>query len=182
MHQNEFNKLFWGFLFIMISFRIQGVDILPDIIGYIFFAVGLSSLSSQSIHFIKARNFNIPMIIISVFSIYEVPAQNGAAQLGPFGFFGILISIASIVLNLLIIYNLFMGIKDMANETALDDLSRETDRRWNQYLMLQIVAVFAIFLVFIPLMGLILLIGLLVASIALTVVIMGFMKRCGMSL
>lgn len=182
MNEDGFRKLYWGFLFIMIDFRIQGVDILPDIIGYILFAVGFGILALHSIHFSKARNLNIPMIILSIFSIYEVPAQNGGVQFSPLGFFGILISIASLILNLLVIYNLFMGIKDMAEERGQMDLYTESNKMWNQYLMLQIAGIFMFVLIFIPLLGLISIIALLIASIILTVVIMGFIKRCGMYL
>lgn len=182
MHQNEFNKIFWGFLFIMISFRIQGIDILPDIIGYIFFAVAFSSLASGNEHFRKAQNFNIPMIILSVFSIYEVPAQNGGTLLTSLGFIGILISVVSIIFNLLVIYNMFMGIKDMAGERNQMELYNETDRRWNQYLAFQIAACCTFFLFFIPLLALVYVIGLLIVSIILTVIIMGFIKRCSISL
>ncbi len=70
-----FSKLFWGFVFIMIGFKIQGFDILPDILGYLFFAAAFSNLSSLSINFEKASKYNIPMIILSIFSIYQPQNQ-----------------------------------------------------------------------------------------------------------
>ncbi len=36
---NGFGSIFWGFLF-MFDFRIQGVDILPNFIGYLFMFLG----------------------------------------------------------------------------------------------------------------------------------------------
>lgn len=35
MNESGFHKLYWGFLFILIDFRINGFDILPNVIGYI---------------------------------------------------------------------------------------------------------------------------------------------------
>jgi len=67
MVANGFNKLYWGFLFILIDFRINGFDILPDIIGYILFAFAFSALASGSSHFVLAGRYNIPMIILSTF-------------------------------------------------------------------------------------------------------------------
>ena len=182
MYQDGFNKLYWGFLFIMIDFKLQGFDVLPDIVGYILFAIGFGILASNSEYFSKARSLNIPMIIISILSIYEKPAQGGGVQFGTLGVFGILIGITSIVLNLLIIYNLFMGIKDIANQRGQVDLGTEAGVRWNQYLILQIAGIFAFVLIFIPPVAFIYVIALLIAAIILTIALMGFIKRCGESL
>lgn len=179
MYQDGLNKFYWGFLFTMVDFKIQGVDVLPDIVGYILFAIGFGILAANSQHFEKARSFNIPMIILSIFSIYEKPVQGGGVQLGTFGLWGVLIGIAATVLNLLVVYNLFMGIKDMADQQGKLDLSEEAEKRWRQYLGLQIAALFAFIMIIIPPLAFIWVIALFIAAIILTVVIMGFMKRCG---
>lgn len=44
MTQRAFRSLYWGFLFIMIDFRLQGIDVLPDIIGYAFFNTAISGI------------------------------------------------------------------------------------------------------------------------------------------
>lgn len=179
MNENGFSKLYWGFLFIMIDFKIQGFDILPDIVGYILFAVGFSVLAANSEYFKKAANFNIPMIILSAFSIYEKPAQGGGIHFGPLGPLGILIAIAGFVVGLLVVYNLFMGIKDMAGKQEQMDICEESDKRWEQYLLLQVAALLAIVLIFVPFLAIVCVIALLIASVAMTVVIMQFMKKCG---
>ena len=66
MVRSGFDKLFWGFLFVMIDFRIQGFDIIPDVIGYILFAVGFHMLAVNSTFFKKAENFNYIMVIVSM--------------------------------------------------------------------------------------------------------------------
>lgn len=179
MNRSGFDKLYWGFLFIMIDFKIQGFDILPDIVGYILFAIGFSILAERSTYFKKSTAFNIPMIILSIFSIYERPAQGSGIQLGQFGLLSIPIAIAALVFGLLVVYNLFMGIKEMAGTQGQMDISDEADKRWGQYLMLQLAALLAFALFFILPLALIYIIGMLVVSIALTVVIMKFMQRCG---
>lgn len=182
MNESGLNKLYWGFLFIMLSFRIQGFDILPDIVGYLFFASGFRILATSSIYFRVAANYNIPMIILSVFSIYQGPVQGGGINLGLLGLYGIPISIASFVLNLFVVYNLFMGIKDMAEKRQQSDLVIESEERWNQYKTLQFAVLFSFILIFIPLLGLIYIIGILVVSIILTIKILGFIKRCSENL
>ena len=71
MIQKAFRNFYFGFLFVMIDFRLNGFDILPDIIGYIFFVVGLSSLLNINEHFSKARIYHIIMLVLSFFSIEE---------------------------------------------------------------------------------------------------------------
>lgn len=182
MNQDGFNKLYWGFLFVMVDFRIQGFDILPDIVGYILFAIGFSILTASSIHFKTASSFNIPMIILSLFSIYEKPVQGGGIQFGPFGLLGIPIAIASFAFNLLVVYHIFMGIKEMAEKQDQLDIYEEADQRWQQYIILQVAAISAFVLFFIPVLSLAYILVIFVFSIFLTIVIMKFMRRCGESL
>jgi hypothetical protein len=178
VNDNGFRKFYWGFFFILIDFRINGFDILPDIIGYILFAVGFSILARNSIYFVTAGKYNIPMIILSIFSIYEKPAQGSGINLGALGWFGVLLSIAGLVLGLLVVYNLFLGIKDMAEKQNKAELYTEAGQRWHQYLILQLAALGSILVIFIPPLALIYIIILLVVSIFLTCFIMNFMKRC----
>lgn len=178
MNISGLNKLYWGFLFIMISFRIQGFDILPDIVGYLFFASGFNNLASSSTYFITASKYNIPMIILSIFSIYQSPVQGGGIQLGSLGIFSIPLAIVSFVLNLLVVYNLFMGIKDIAQKQEQFGLVKESDERWNQYKILQIAILFSLILIFIPPLAFVYIIVLFIVSIIITLSILGFLKRC----
>lgn len=118
MAAEGFRKLFWGFLFIMIDFRVQGLDILPDLIGFIFFALGINALVAESDFFGKARGLIIPAAILSVFHLYERPVEGEGIQFGPLGPFGVLIGLLYIVLTLLVVYNLFMGIPNSAQNSA----------------------------------------------------------------
>lgn len=192
MNRDAFNKFYWGFLFIMIDFRIGGFDILPDIAGYILFGIGLSALVSTSIYFKKASKLNLPMIILSIFSIYQRQNQNQVSGIhidsaSMFYFLGaaaaiviaIIIAIVVIVIQLMLIYNIFMGIKDLAEQQRQIELAVEADQRWKQYLILQIASMATFILIIIPPLALIYIIGLFVAAIVMTVIIMGYMKRCG---
>jgi hypothetical protein len=151
-------------------------------IGYLFFAFGFIELTSSSTYFSKAAKYNIPMIILSIFTIYESPAKGASIHLGPLGLFSIPIAIASFVLNLLVVYNLFMGIKDMAEKKEQPDLMNESYERWNQYKMLRIAALFSYILIFIPSLALIYIYVLFILSIILTIIILGYLKRCSESL
>ena len=96
----------------MLNFRIQGFDILPDIVGYIFFAFGFAALASNSEHF-KSFQAEYSDDHIIHFSIYESPAQDSGINVNfdSANALGILIGIISLILDLLIVYHLFMGIR-----------------------------------------------------------------------
>jgi hypothetical protein len=181
MDKNEFTKLYWGFLFIMIGFRIQGFDILPDIVGYLLFASAFNNLASRSAYFETAAKFNIFMIIFSIFSIYQFPApdQGQGINLGPLGIFSIPLAIASVLLNLLVVYNLFRGIKDISEKCGEFDLAGESDDRWREYKILQTAVLFSFILIFIPPIAVVFFIVLFIMSIIIAISIMRFIKKCG---
>jgi len=125
MIEKGLNNLFWGFLFISLDFRICGFDILPDVIGFILFAMAFSQLKEHSQHFSKASTLNIFTIILSIFSIYEVKNNNSGITFGILGPFGILVGLASLILTLYVIYNLFMGMKEMLHNHDMHVLAEE---------------------------------------------------------
>jgi hypothetical protein len=182
VYKDAFNKFSWGFFFIMIGFKIQGFDIFPNIVGYILFALAFNALASTSSYFEKAKGLNVIMAVISIFAIYEKPVQGGGIQFGALGIFGFLIGIVGAILNLFIVYYLFKGIQDIASIQGRGYISEEADKRWTQYLTLQICVLLSFIMIFIPLLNIIYVLAILAASVVLTFVIMGFMKRCGDSL
>jgi hypothetical protein len=177
--KSGFDKLFWGFLFVMVDFRLQGIDILPDVIGYIPFAVGFNLLGEYSIHFKKAGTYNMIMIIVSIFQIYEQPAQGGGININPFS---MLVGSVSLLFGLVVGYYLFVGIKDMAQNQAKMDIYEEAGKKWTQYFVLHLAAFFAFVLIFIPPLAFVYIMVLFLIAIILTFIFMGFMKRCGENL
>ena len=176
------SKFYWGFLFIMVDFRLNGIDLLPDIVGFILFAVGFGLLAAESDYFNQARKLNMVMIILSIFSIYEAPAQDGGIHIAPDWPLGLIIGICSLVFTLLVVYNLFMGVRELAERAGRHELAAEAEQRWKQFLILQVAGAGAFLIIFIPPLAFIYIISLFVASIILTVLIMGFIKRCEQSL
>lgn len=179
MMERAFRNFYYGFLFIMVDFRFNGIDILPDIVGYAFFAAALGVLAERNFNFTQARKFNIIMIILSIFSIYERPSQSSGGFNISIDPLGVIIGIVVLIFSLLVVYHLFMGIKAMADELGAAKVSIEAEQRWKQYLYLQLAVFGAFLLIFIPPLAVIYVIAMLIVSIALTVKFMGFMNRCG---
>lgn len=169
-----FRSFYWGFLLTMLDFRINGFDILPDILGFIFFAIGINALLAESEHFQQAQKFNLVMILLSIFSFYEPQAEPGFRSY----LFVILISIVSIIATWFLVYHLFMGISEMATYAGQADLAEEAERRWEQYRLLLIATLVTLFLVIMPPLAVLAILGLLFANIILVIRILGFLKQC----
>jgi hypothetical protein len=163
----------------MIDFRIQGIDVFPDVLGYLLFALGLAALASGSMHLRQAGPLNAAMVVLSLFSLYERPIQDGGVYLGPLGPLGLLIGFAAMVIDLLVVYHLFMGVADVASRHGEAAIAGEAGTRWRQYLLLALAVLLGQVLVFLPALGVVYVAGLLMAAVALTVAIMGYMTRCG---
>ncbi len=99
--------------------------------------MGPEDLAENSIYFVKARNYNITMIFLSLFSIYQQPGQGSGIQLGLLGLFSIPIAILLMVLSTLVVYNPFMGVKEMAKSREQIDIYTEANTRWKQFLCWQ---------------------------------------------
>lgn len=176
MVRDSFNKFFWGFLFIMFDFRIQGFDILPDIIGYILFTMGFLTLAARSDHFAKGKTYNMIMAVLSIFSIYEQPAQGGGVHINVTG---TIVALVSIVMLLLIVYHLLMGIKEMAARQNQPGIAEEAEKKWTFFLIYQIASLFLYVLIFIPPLFIMGVIAMFIVTIILMVTLMLFMRSCG---
>lgn len=62
-------QIFIGYLLLFLHFKINGFDLLPDFLGFIFIFAGLGKLSEESNYFKKARPFSVIMAVIEVVSL-----------------------------------------------------------------------------------------------------------------
>ena len=77
MAKDAFTKILWGFLFIFLDIRINGIDIfLPDFVGYILIALGLESLSGIHPSLRAGGGYAKAMVVLS-FADLGVCRRNG---------------------------------------------------------------------------------------------------------
>ncbi len=179
MYKNAFNNLYWGFFFTMLDFRINHFDILPDIIGYILFFIGLGTLALSSEYFRRAKILTIPMIVLSIPAIYERKIAINSVNLGSILGFNLLIGIASLVISIILVYDIFQGIRKLSLQRGAQEISFEAEDRWVQFIWLQVAVIGAFIVIFIPFINLIYVITIFVAAIILTINILKLMKKCG---
>ena len=128
-----FHLLFWGFLF-MFDFRIQQVDVLPDFIGYLFFYMGLSSLSVEREEFAAAKRLAPALIILSIPSIHAV--SFAIDDLSGFRFLMLALNLTVVILDLLMVYRICKGIEGWAYVSGNGGLGEKARLRWMMYLSL----------------------------------------------
>ena len=72
-----FNRIFWGLLFVVLDIRIGSIDLfLPDFVGYILIASGLSLLAPHDKWFRRARVMAVIMIFFSLTDLVEVKVDS----------------------------------------------------------------------------------------------------------
>ena len=138
-----FGAIFWGFLF-KFDFRIQGLDLLPNIIGYLFMYSGLGSLSSHSSEFGTAKKYSVPLAVLSLFSLYQVQKPVGQVIFDPVSVGLLVVGLITTVLDLILVYHLCLGIVDLAKNQSNDELQDLARRRWKLYFLYTVI--FAVWL------------------------------------
>ncbi|QSO53920.1 hypothetical protein JZ785_09100 [Alicyclobacillus curvatus] len=186
-----FRFIMWGFLFTMLSFRVQGIDILPDFFGYILIATGLKRLSDSSPHFRSAIPWTFALFVLSLFEVYQrsSPFQLGyhvntsVDSLFPLSggaLFGMLYSAVVLVLNLLVVHHICMGTADVALNRGNPAFADVAERRWANYFMFKVLLIVSIVVVFmfkIPPLAILIVVGMLVYSVAIAILMMTFMSE-----
>ncbi|HBL83846.1 MAG: hypothetical protein A2Y17_08100 [Clostridiales bacterium GWF2_38_85] len=128
--------LFIGELFVFLYFHINGLDIIPDFVGYIIIAVGLNSLIKYNYRYSQARNCAIGLIFLSLVNLY----QNNSLQIPPLlRTISIIIGIAYIIIEIYMIYNILIATAAIADECGYITLSQKLHIEWKTILTLKLI-------------------------------------------
>ncbi len=173
-----FDKLFWGFIFLF-DFRIGGLDILPDFVGYILFYQGLSILEERNEYFAKAKKFAFPLIFISILDVFQITVQFNELYNSPFGLLGVVMGLVLLIISMLLVYNICYGIAEEARLINDSELELKAMNRWKLYLAINIVLIVGMIAPFLLAM---LFIVILVASIISYLLMLGLMKTASHTL
>jgi len=147
-----FKKVFIGTIFTMLDFRLQGLDILPDMIGYIFIFIGLTEVLHLNSKFRIARLISLLFIFLSIPDIYVNSSNTNQHS---FFFFIpityvelILLTTVTVIISLIYAYFLFIGIKENAETINHIDLANKAKL---SFILAVIVNLSFIFVLIIPL-------------------------------
>ena len=179
--ERGFRRIFWGLLLVVVDFRLSGFDILPDFIGFAIIAVGLGLLVPLNPRFQTAKIMAMILVVLSLASLIEFPATDGAQGFHPGWFaFGLLVT----VLDIVMIWQLCGGIIDLAREEGLDDLATRASTRRGLYVGLHLVTYVLILITLDAPKGDLapLAIGLLIFAVVVVCLLMGLMLRAAREL
>ncbi|QAA32568.1 hypothetical protein [Clostridium manihotivorum] len=162
----------------MLNVNINNFDLLPDVIGYILFAVGLNILSKENIYFLKAQNYNWFLIALSIIKLwnYSISVRYFEFSVKFIAIF--LFTVLYFVINIIMVKNLFLGISCMTEIENNSYLFAEASEIYRYYKYLQVGSIIAFIIMFIPKVGFIYIVALFILSILIMTNIMIFMKRC----
>lgn len=129
-----YRRIFQGFLIILLDFRLQQFDLLPDFIGYGMILYGLQQLSEQNDFFKKAMIPAGLLILLSFPDFYDANANNGLElNMSTLGWFYMAIGVVQSILNLVLVYYLAHGILNLAEKRGSERLINSARFRWNWY-------------------------------------------------
>jgi len=116
------NKIFTGAIFIFLSFRFNGFDVIPDFIGYLFILSGLNMLTEYSRLFQKAKIFALISLFLSFGDIYQVNYNIGEVPRW-LVYYTPTIGLASLAIHIALYYCIIYGIVNMAENANNKDIS-----------------------------------------------------------
>ncbi|MGZ9584524.1 hypothetical protein [Paenibacillus marinisediminis] len=164
----RFMIVFWGLLFVLLDFKVQGFDILPDIIGLILLIIGYTQLSSENEHFKRARTISIVYAVITIMTwVFPINYDIGMSPSTLTGI-AILLSFIFVAVDLILIYSHCSGIEEVARKLGQYEFAERAMSRWKYYWMAAASALVALLFAFLSASFAMILI--LVAGIAIIVV------------
>lgn len=154
--------VFWGLIFTAINIRIQGFDIVPDVIGYIMVIVGLGRIETYEEKFLSAKKMAYILAILSLINIVQkqsswdswdswgtesstritqTTSNNVIFSAGVFGavpWLATLLMIIGMLASIYFFYFMCMGIKNLLIVVGDHTLAGICDDRWKLILAAEI--------------------------------------------
>lgn len=128
--------IFWGYIFVFFHLKINGFDLLADVIGWALIAAGLSGLADKSEHFSKAKPWAIGLAIYTgIVSVGQLMGMNFDGAV--FGIVGII----GLCINLYISNSIVCGVHDLEQTSALDLGAPKLAEIWKIMAALNVVGV-----------------------------------------
>lgn len=135
MEKDAFMKMFWGFLFIFLDIRINGIDfVLPDFFGYILIVFGLAALSGLHPRFRKANAYAKIMVLLSFLDLVEmrrVIGRRGGLTVWHHSLWPL--TLLAMILNLIMVWHICRAISELSEASGNRNLADTATVRWKLY-------------------------------------------------
>jgi hypothetical protein len=127
----RFGLVFWGLLLVILDFNINGIDILPDVVGYILVAIGCAGLSSVSHRFSTASVLSCILAALALIAYI----LRGSIATG--------LEYVSLAVDIAMIWFLLGGVMELATARQRMDLSERASQYRIVYTVLMCLATLA---------------------------------------
>ena len=126
-----YRLIFIGFILILLDFRINTFDLLPDFIGYIFVINGLNGLSVKGSAFEKAKPLAILLLFLSLPSLFGF--WENSLDTKSLAIFPVVYEFVLGLSHLIMMYLIFAGTWEMATKYEDEEWGQHLKSRWNLY-------------------------------------------------
>lgn len=145
MYGSEYNKLFWGMMFIIFDINLGTINILPNFIGYILIYAGLNSLEKQHEFYKKGKTPAIILIILTLKDIVHNEKNNLlSSEYQSANFLLMIAGTIVIIINIYLIYTICKGIYYISIQKKLDEFKSMAETRWKNYFISAMLMLFYI--------------------------------------
>jgi hypothetical protein len=120
--------IFWGLLLVILDFRLNQFDVLPDFVGYILVALGCGGLVTASSKFTIARNSCWALLVLSLVELIVT------------GDLRAILAIIQLAVNCTMMWFLLGGFMDLSLSIGRPDLAGKAGNRRMVYVALTCVA------------------------------------------
>lgn len=142
MYAAGYNKLFWGMIFLLINIKVGIIDLLPNIIGYLFFYSGLSILSKQHIIIKNGQIVSLVLAFLSLMDLIMPMNNNLLVQIWGSDIKAMLISTIAMSLNLYLINICCRGIYFISEKLDNKGLKEDAKTSWISYFIICSILIF----------------------------------------
>ncbi|WDL95809.1 hypothetical protein [Alicyclobacillus sp. ALC3] len=172
-NRSAFTWMFWAFIFLLVNFYLQGINLLPDVVGYILLAVGANQLRQSHPRFQTVYVLCFPMMVLSIPNLHKAVQPSGVHFTFAAGS-PLLWAAGTIswIVMFFVVYNICRGIADIALASLHDVLAEQAMVRWKLYVILQVGSGVVTVLGLLQFSGIIVMLGILVLIYALVVAIL----------
>ena len=136
------------------DFRIQGLNLLPDLVGYVLIFSGLGHVQKhiESEYFSTAETITKPFIALSAINIYNFyqPPQDQWGQMMwehqiPLM---VLVTIINSILVIMLVYHICKGISSLADNSGNTSLQQKASSRWLMFMVMQVCVLMVVLITF----------------------------------
>lgn len=99
-------KIFWGLIFVFFHFRLNGLDLLPDFVGYLLIAAGMNELRQSEL---LSKTWEVAIGAAIFTGVLWLTAFGGGIS----GSLGVWMGLGALALRLLVTYRIAQGVEEL---------------------------------------------------------------------